>query len=227
MNSSIVLVPGAPVLVPELSGAAVAETGDQVAEIVETLREAARGTSGVLVVGADPSARRLGDVGSSLARWGAPVPVGRACAPPARHEQVPDAALIAWWLLDRAVPELPRRFVGIAEREGHPLSPGVDDLVVVVADGPASLTPRAPVPEDPRGVALDAALVGWLRAGGTLPDPGEAVADAVGWWSRPAWRALADLVGDRSVRRCLSWAPFGVGYHCGWWPAVETQGDQA
>jgi hypothetical protein len=108
-------------------------------------------------------------------------------------------------------------------------SPEPDDLVVVVADGPASLTARAPVPEDPRGVALDAALAHWVANGGTLPDPGAEVAESVGWWSRSAWTVLARLVGGRAASRSESWAPFGVGYHCARWditsPAPSAGGD--
>ena len=43
MSPSVVLVPGAPVLVPELSGSAAAETESGVAAICEMLRRAGRG----------------------------------------------------------------------------------------------------------------------------------------------------------------------------------------
>ncbi|AWH92216.1 hypothetical protein [Dietzia lutea] len=217
MNTSVVLVPGAPALVPELSGTAAADFARQVAEMVRVLRRAAGDASAVRVVGADSGGRSLGDVRSTLARWGADVPVGRPGAPPAPHEAVPDAALIAWWLLDRAEIGLTRAFTGVTGPSPTTPQVGADDLVVVVADGPASLAPRGPVPEDPRGVDLDARLGRWLRDPGGLPDPGADVAEEIGWWSRPAWLVLADLVDSRAAREQLSWAPFGVGYHCGWW----------
>ena len=217
MNTSVVLVPGAPALVPELSGTAAADSTREVAEVVRVLRRAVGDATAVRVVGADSGGRSLGDVRSTLDRWGADVPVGRPCAPPAPHEAVPDPALIAWWLLDRADIDLPRAFTGVTGPSLTPPPVGADDLVVVVADGPASLTPRAPVPEDPRGIDLDSRLARWIRDHGELPDPGEGVAAEIGWWSRPAWRVLADLVGGRVPRGSLSWAPFGVGYHVGWW----------
>lgn len=226
MSPSVVLVPGAPVLVPELSGSAVADTGGRVDTICEVLRRARTGAARVVVLGSDPGGRGLGDMRSTLARWGVDVPVGRPDAPPAPHGAVPDAALIGWWLLDRAGTDLPRSFTGIPGSPGSAPTPEPDDLVVVVADGPASLTPRAPVPEDPRGVSLDSHLGRWLRTGGALPDPGARVADEVGWWSRPAWLALASLVEGRPARETLSWAPFGVGYHCAWWPP-ESAADHA
>ncbi|MDX2355569.1 hypothetical protein [Dietzia sp. PP-33] len=217
MSIPVVLVPGAPVLVPELSGTAAAETTSQVEVTLGLLRAAAGGLARVLVLGSDPTGRALGDVRSSLARWGDAVPVGRAGAPESGHPGVPDAALLGWWFLDRAGIDLPRSFIGVTG-DGRPARhPGADTLVVVVADGPASLTPRAPVPEDPRGVALDSRLSDWLRHGGELPDPGGEVSDSVGWWSRPAWRELAGMVGDRAALEATSWAPFGVGYHCARW----------
>lgn len=244
MSTPVVLVPGAPVLVPELSGAAAADTIQLVGDALRFLSAAAEDASRVLVIGSDPGGRTAGDTRSSLHRWGAAVPVGGAGAPGSTDTELPDTALMGWWFLDRAGITLPRSFVGVgvgvgvkgdgegdgpASRLTNPLGgiavPGSGTLVVVVADGPASLTPRAPVPEDPRGVALDAALTGWLRHGGPLPDPGADIATSVGWWSRPAWRELARLVGDRPSRDSASSAPFGVGYHCARWDSSSSSSD--
>lgn len=217
MNSPVVLIPGAPVLVPELSGTAATESARQVEKLCVMVRDASRECSRVVVVGTDPLRRRVGGVRSSLVRWGVDVCVGRPGDPPAEPDAMPDPALIAWWVLDRIGSALPRTFVGVSEESAAPPAAEEGDLVVVVADGPASLTPRAPVPEDPRGLALDVGLSTWLRTGGELPDPGVPVAADVGWWSRPAWLALAGLVGGRATVDTVSWAPFGVGYHAGRW----------
>lgn len=224
MSPSVVLVPGAPVLVPELAGSARTETDAQVGEICRMLRKAAEEADAtrVLVLGHDPAARTVGDVRSSLARWGVEVPVGLPSAPLAAYDLVPDSLLVAWWLLDQAGSDLPRRFWGLTGDPVGATEPGDADLVVVVADGPASLTPRAPVPENSRGVALDGHLADWLAGGGSLPDPGAQVAAEVGWWSRPVWRALDALVAGRQAHEALSWAPFGVGYHSAWWPAESA-----
>lgn len=240
MSTSVVLIPGAPSLVPELSGAAFADSAAQVDTVCAMLREAARTARRVLVVGTDEQRRTLPDVRSTLTRWGADIPVGSEGAPAASHGSVPDTALIGWWMLDRAGIELPRTFTGVDERcLGHDCRPAGDDagnapvegvgvaagdLVVVVADGPASLTPRAPIPEDPRGIALDAELAAWLRGGGDLPDPGPDTADAVGWWSRAAWLTLGGLVRGRAAQEAVSWSPFGVGYHGARWESVPLGG---
>lgn len=222
MNTSVVLVPGAPVMVPELAGSAAAESAPWISRIVGMLRVAADGASGVRVYGTDSGERSIGDVRSTLARWGADLPVGRPDAPPAAHAQVPDAALIGWWLLDLGGIDLPRSFTGVADGQRPAPVTSADELVVVVADGAASLTPRAPVPEMARGVDLDARLTAWLGAGGGLPDPGPEVAEEVGWWSRPAWQVLADAVGGLPADSAGSWAPFGVGYHCATWNDVPS-----
>lgn len=226
MSPSVVLLPGAPVLVPELAGSAWDESAGAVDRSLGILRTAARGVSEVVVWGCDAAGRGLGDVRTSLRRWGAEVPVGREDAPDATCAHAPDAALIAWWFLDRAGVEQPRSFVAVGDGAPERRGPGAGTLVVVVADGPASLTPRAPVPEDPRGVALDSRITAWLTGGGALPDPGATEADEVGWWSRPAWRALEALTGGRPAAESASWAPFGVGYHCARWePAASATGD--
>lgn len=226
MSPSVVLVPGAPVLVPELAGHAATETAGQVARIGRMLEAAAEESAAarVLVLGHDPRARVCGDVRSGLSRWGRDVSVGRPGAPAAAHDEVADPMLVGWWLLDRAGIDLPRRFVGLTGPARPATEPGDADLVVVVADGPASLTPRAPIPHDPRGVALDGQLAAWLGGSGALPDPGEGVAAEVGWWSRPAWQLLETLVAGRRARATLSWAPFGVGYHSAWWSSTPRAG---
>lgn len=217
MSTPVVLLPGAPVLVPELAGCAAHEIAEQVRSAVESLSAAARAVEEVEVWGADPAGRLVGDVRASLRRWGVDLEVGRGAAVQAVNTEMPDAALLGWWFLDRAGVDLPRSFIGIPEHQTRvpPHRDGV--LVVVVADGPASLTPRAPIPEDPRGVRLDVALSAWLRDGGVLPDPGGEIAEAVGWASRPVWIALAGLVGGRPAEDSTSWAPFGVGYHHALW----------
>ena len=224
MSSPVVLIPGAPVLVPELSGAAAADSARQVEHACELIREASRERTRVVVVGTDEQLRAGDGMRSSLIRWGANVGVGRPQDPLAGPDTVSDAALIAWWLLDQSGSHLPRTFSGVHGESPTPPEAEEGDLVVVVADGPASLTPRAPVPEDPRGVALNAALADWLRTGGDLPDPGQNVAEDIGWWSRPAWRALAGLVGHHRAVEPVSWAPFGVGYHAARWAPGAASG---
>lgn len=226
MSSPVILMPGAPVLVPELSGAAAAESAIQVDVLGGLIRDASGDASRIVVLGSDQEGRHLADVSSSLNRWGADVRVGRPGDPPVHYADMPEAALLAWWLLDLAGTELPRSFIGVSGDSGSVPTLREDDLVVVVADGPAALTARAPIPEDPRGVALDAQLAAWLRVGGELPDPGAETADAIGWWSRPAWLALSELVEGRVAGDTLSWAPFGVGYHGARWYPVGVGIDE-
>lgn len=217
MSTSVVLVPGAPVVVPELSGAASDESSTQVIRATDMIRAAAVDARQVVVWGKAPSSRIFGDVHSSLRRWGSAVHVGHKSSDISEGEDLPDSALLGWWFLDRAGVHLPRSFVGVHSPSAVVPVPEPGALVVVVADGPASLDARAPIPEDQRGVELDSRITSWLGVGGNLPDPGEQVAEQVGWWGRATWLALADLVGGRAAVDEVSWAPFGVGYHCARW----------
>lgn len=225
MNTSVVLVPGAPALVPALSGLAAADSAGPVEQLIEMLRAAARHRERVVVWGADAAGRRHGDGRSTLRRWGVDLPVGGASTPGLREDEVPDAALLGWWFLDRAGVRSPRSFAGVVDESTRPPEPEPGGLVVVVADGPAALTPRAPLPGDPRGVALDGRLTTWVTGGGALPDPGADEAAEVGWWSRPAWLALAGLTGGSAAAESVSWAPFGVGYHGARWEPVRHTGE--
>lgn len=224
MNTSVVLVPGAPAVVPALSGTAAADSAGPVARLIEMIRSAARDCESVVVWGSDPAGRRHGDARSTLRRWGVDLPVGGGSMPGPPEDAVPDAALLGWWFLDRAGVRLPRSFVGVADESIRPPEPEPAELVVVVADGPASLTPRAPLPEDPRGVALDLRLATWVTGGGALPDPGADEAAEVGWWSRPAWLALAELTIGHAGAESVSWSPFGVGYHGARWEVLRHSG---
>ena len=223
MSGPHVLVPGAPVLVPALSGTASRETTGGVRRAVRMVAEAARGTDECVVLGVDAAHRSVGDVSADLRRWGPPVGVGGR-RPAADDPDVPDAALLGWWFLDAAGVLGPRSFVPVGASAGAQPPSGDREsrvLTMVVADGPAALAPRAPIPEIDEALALDRALTGWLRDGGTPPDVGKAEADRLGWWSRPAWLALAELVGGRPAAEAHSWAPFGVGYRGARWEATE------
>lgn len=251
VNNHVVLAPGAPVLVPELAGAAHTDSRAHVEHLIRMLRAAASGAQAVQVWGTDSAGRRLGEVAGTLRRWGVDVPVGRGESVPDEH--VPDSALLGWWLLDRSGTDLPRRFVPVPDPDEirddvsaprtpavDPDRPGPDTLVLFVADGPAALTPKAPIPLDDRAVELDRALREWIVSGGRLPDPGVRTAQQIGWWSRPAWLALAALLGGSgetdavtvgsagadpgpapAAQESTSWAPYGVGYHAARWQVTR------
>lgn len=223
--SAIAIVPSAPVLVPELAGAAATEVADVV---TATLAAAAVLPPRWVVVGTGDADAALGpDAAGTFAGFGVDVRVG--LSPQARRAaEFPVCALLAAWVRGRARPEAsaqvrvyrrdhdPDAALGHgrqlrAELDGQPDPTGV----LVVADGANTLTPGAPGGYHPGDadaqLALDDALAnGDLAALAGLPP------QILG---RVAFQVLAGLAGPgpRSVEEYYRGAPYGVGYYAGAW----------
>lgn len=237
----IVLVPGAPVCVPELAGTAYPEVEPLVEAATAALRSAADRGGEVIVCTTGPTAMRVPARRHDLRRFGLPVPVGPAQAPPAdpaEAAEYPPELLVGWWWLRRAGLDDVRESVVIqqdgdrqsADRpaDGDALAAAVAALggsgtVLVVADGPCALDPKAPIPLRPSAVSLDQALQAFVDDGRALIAPDRAGSVADGWYSRPLWEQLARVVGGRPAAGTAHVAPFGVGYHVGRWEVDGTR----
>ena len=232
MLSAIAIVPSAPVLVPELTGAAAAEVADLGAAVIAA---AAVLPPRWIVVGAGRADDVLGPAGpnsvGTFAGFGADVRVrlspqsGDGAEPPA---ELPLCALIAAWVRGQARPEASaqvRVYRGDHDRaaalsRGRQLRSEIDQApdpigVLVVADGVNTLTPSAPGGYDPSGAdaqrVLDDALAsGDVAALTRLPDEVK---------GRVAFQVLAGLTepGPRSAKELYRGAPYGVGYFAGVW----------
>jgi len=226
--SQLVLLPGAPVVVPELSRAAWSEVEALYDAGLRALRTAATSGAEVRVIVHGTEVAVLPRIRHDLRRWGAPdVPIGPNGAPSPeeagiRAEDIPGAALIAWWWLQQAGPGFRDEAVethvvaGSAESVAE-LIASAPGTVVLIADGPAALAPKAPIPERPSAVALDAGLTEFIEAGTTLPDHEDSEAARDGWYTAPLWRGAAAAVGRRPAADSAQGAPFGVGYHVARW----------
>ncbi|MDM7487684.1 hypothetical protein QT969_05255 [Rhodococcus sp. CSLK01-03] len=229
-------VPSPPLLVPELTGSAATETADLRAAVLAVgskLRAAARW----VVVGAGTDASDVPDTAVGTFR-GFGVDLVVALGPAATgtpDPQLPLPALIAGWLRDRTAPVV-RATTHVVPagtspqdcaRLGRQLRSTLDadrtpTALLVVADGPATLTAKAPGAYHPEAQNLDEALgvalaVGDVAALAAL-DPAlcaETVCDG-----RAAWQVLAAVFGPdgpASAATTHSSAPYGVGYHVGMW----------
>ncbi len=228
MLSAIAIVPAAPVLVPELAGAAAAEVADLTAAV---LAAAALLPSRWMVIGAgqtddvlDP--RTVG----TFAGFGADVrvelsPRAHAAEPPAA---LPVCALLAGWVRGRVRPEATAQVhvfradhdVDTALTRGRQLRAEIDRLpdptgVLVVADGANTLTPTAPGGYDPDNAAAQLALDDALANGDVAALAG-LPRQILG---RVAFQVLAGLSepGPRSAKELYRGAPYGVGYFAGAW----------
>jgi hypothetical protein len=221
---AVAIVPSAPLLVPELAGAAAAETVD--------MREAALRAAAALpqrwvALGVGPRDQIWDSVAGTFAGYG--VEVGVTLSPDTGAvAELPLCALIAGWIRGQVRPDA-RVEVRVSSTalptpealaRGRALRADLDSAaepvgVLVVADGCRTLTPAAPGGHDPASVAVQAGLDDALAGGDTTAL--QALPDTV--VGRVAFAVLAGLAepGPHGTKELYRGAPFGVGYHAGVW----------
>jgi hypothetical protein len=224
--SAIAIIPSAPVLVPELAGAAA----DEVAELRAAMVAAAAALPTrwiAITVGVADDMLDADSVGT-FAGFGADVTVRLSPHATGAPVAMPVGALIAGWIREQAqrdawaqvrvlayhhdassAVEIGRRLRAEIDGADEPIG------LLVVADGANTLTPAAPGGYRPSDVdvqnALDDALAGGdLAALALLPEQ-------VG--GRVAFGVLAGLAEPvpRSTKELYRAAPYGVGYFTGVW----------
>jgi hypothetical protein len=232
--TAIALTPSAPVLVPELAGAAATE--------VAGFRAAALAAAATLpdrwiAVGVGPADAVIEpDVRGTFAGYGADVGVALSpAAGPDPHAPDPQAlplcALFAGWLRGQVNPQARVQVrVYAADHSpdtaiacGRALRAEIDTAaepigVLVIADGANTLTQSAPGGYDPGAGDSQARLDDALAAGDS--DALTRLPDCV--IGRVAYQVLAGLVPAPVSRKngateILRGAPYGVGYFVGTW----------
>lgn len=250
MFSIAALVPSPPILVPELCGvvADVAGTGEPDsrtvlrAAVLDTVRAFASVTDQWVVVGPGAAEACFGPASVGTFRgFGADVRVGFSAAAVAgaapADPELPLAVLIAGWLRGQVAPGAVAEACIVAADAppehcgelGAKLRADLDGAterrgVLVVADGAATLSTKAPgyLDERARPVQdeLDRALTAGNRAALAALDP--ALCAELALAGRPAHQVLAGLFrADPVVETRYRDAPFGVGYHASLWHPAE------
>jgi len=224
--SAISIIPSAPVLVPELAGAAAYEVAELRAAMVAA---AAALPPQWIVVGVGATDGVIGPEGAgTFAGYGADVAVRlapRASGPPV---PMPLCALIGGWIRALAQPdaeaqvrvyadshnttsavELGRRLRAEIDRSSEPIG------VLVVADGANTLTPAAPGGYQPDDIEVQRALDDALACG----DVAKLTRLPAQIGGRVAFGVLAGLAEPvpRSAKELYRSAPYGVGYFAGVW----------
>ena len=226
MLSAIAIIPSAPVLVPELAGAAADEVVELRAAMVAAV---ATLPPRWIAVGVGSSDDVFGpDAVGTFAGFGVDLPVRLSPRATGRPVELPLCALIAGWIRAQAQPDAAVQVRVFADSHdsatavdlGRQLRNEIDQSteptgVLVVADGANTLTPSAPGGHQPADVdvqrALDDALAcGDLAALTRLP------AQVRG---RVAFGVLAGLAEPvpRSAKELYRSEPYGVGYFAGVW----------
>lgn len=223
--AAIALTPSAPVLVPDLAGAAAAEVAD--------LSSAARAAAATLprrwiALGIGSSEQVIGpDTRGSFAGYGVDLPIALCENPPSEISPLPLCALLAGWLRGQVSPHASVQVrvypadldAGAALSRGRLLRAEIDAVaqpvgVLVIADGAHTLTQSAPGGYDPHAESVQADLDRALAAGDApalsrLPD---------GIVGRVAYQVLAGLAPRPAAAVELArGAPYGVGYFVGTW----------
>lgn len=240
MASKFVLLPAAPVLVPELSGAAWADVSTLVDAGVRILRNAVAGsTRGVIVVAQGPGTHEIEYGNHDLRRWGAPTVAVGPSGPDQQLDgpsPIPGAVLMAWWWIARAGLDMDVKTITVSGTAGEHANSvrsvqrtidAHDGVVVFMADGPAALAPKAPIPLDESAVELDRELSAFVEGASRLPELGETAASSIGWFSQPIWTLLSGYVEGFSPRAASHSAPFGVGYHAAGWTIPSAKQNAA
>jgi hypothetical protein len=224
--STIAIIPSAPVLVPELTGAAADEVAELRAAMVAAV--AALPPRWIVVgVGAADAVVGPESVGT-FAGFGVDLVVRLSPEAPGPPVELPLCGLIAGWMREQAQPDARaeiRVFAANHDAEaalahGRQLRNEVEQSteptgVLVITDGANTLTPAAPGGYHPADIdvqrALDDALgCGDVAALTRLPE------QVVG---RVAFGVLAGLAepAPRSAKELHRAAPYGVGYFAGVW----------
>jgi hypothetical protein len=227
--SAIAIVPSAPVLVPELGGAASADIADLRAAVLAAAallpsRWIAIGTGGTDDVVGPNSVGTFAGFGADLRVRLSPRADNSGQAP----VEFPVCALLAGWVRDQAQPEASAQVrvyrgdhdTANASARGRQLRADIDQApdpigVLVVADGANTLTPRAPGGYDPGAADMQLALDDAL-ASGAVAALTRLPAQILG---RVAFQVLAGLTepGPRTAKELFRGAPYGVGYFAGVW----------
>ena len=236
MIRRVAVVPHPPVLVPQLTASG--------AEEIEPFRAACLAAAGWLAdecprwvaVGAHEGPReRLDEAVGTFRGYGADVTVALG----ERDDRVPDPdlplpALIAGWLRGRAAPATAVRVelipadlpVGQCRALGEELTAefaGQAQMgLLVLGDGAATHTAKAPGYLDERAVGFDAVTRNALAAAdpAALLDLDADLATQLLAAGRAAWQVLAGaalVAGSWSGQLLYSAAPYGVGYHVALW----------
>jgi hypothetical protein len=220
--TAVAIIPSAPVLVPELAGAAAAEVADLRDAV---LQAAAALPQRWIAVGVGATASRTGpDAAGTFAGFGVDVPVALS---PGTHPvaQLPLCALITGWVRGQVQPAATAQVrcyvtgdgaVDVGRSLRAELDADSDAVgVLIVADGCHTLTPSAPGGYEPANVAVQNDLDDALAGG----DPAALAGLPAAVVGRAAFGVLAGLVesAPRTATELYRGAPYGVGYFAGVW----------
>jgi len=233
-----VFVPSAPILIPQIASGAAHELDELRAVAIATIDRVVESAERVVIVGAGERTHRFDTGIGTFAGFGVPLSVTLDRSASVDVSEPADglglAASIGVWLLDQTRWTGPRNVIEISSDESveniaalvQEVAAAPDRTVLlVVADGSAARTEKAPGYLHPDATAFDALVEDALMSGSAqgLASLDRALAEAVmaaGW---PAWQFAAESMRDRAVEAGCEYAeaPYGVGYFVASWVCLD------
>jgi hypothetical protein len=220
--AAVAFCPGPPLLLPAVGvGADAALLSLRAACAAAVTSLLAAGPELVVVLGAGEAQVLDERAGGTFASWGVDFRVGAPAAAP--RLSLPLA--VGAWLLDQAGWRGRRRYLAVASAElALDLEPTSAPWgLLVVADGSATRTEKAPGSLHPEAAAFDASVASGLASGDAkaLAAIDAKVGAGVLAGGVPAWHATAALIAGATYDAQLlaDMAPYGVGYFVALWTA--------
>ena len=234
MPALIAVVPQPPLLVPELAAGAAPETADLRAAVVAVASRLAEAADEWIAVGADPGGRRSVPSGTAgtFVGFGRDVRVELGPGAGEPDPDLPLPLLVAGWVAARAGRPARVRGEVVAPDSspqeclavGRELAADRTIGLLVVGDGSAMHTEKAPGHFDERAAGFDEGVAKALESGdaGALAALDPALAAQLWAIGRAPWQVLAGAAEGRDWRAELlySAAPYGVAYHVAVWTPV-------
>jgi hypothetical protein len=225
---AVAFVPSAPLLIPSIGTGSGDQDATLRAAAVQVVADLASARPDVIVVVATVATPGEWDEEAvyDFGGFGVPADDQVVAGGSARGGTVPWQLGIGAWLLDETGWIGPRRYLGITtdpptDQHRQLIAAGAV-AVVVVGDGSARRSERAPGYLDPRAESFDDQVAAALGDGRpdalAAVDPGLAAELMCGGWPAWAWlAAMLERAGVKPVGTTTHVAPYGVGYFVAEW----------
>ena len=226
-------VPGAPVLVPELSGPALSEVAPVRAAAFDVCGRLAEMCSRWVLVGAGDPRRETSSRGT-LAGFGVDVAVEFVPSEEPADAGMPTTVLIGGWLRAETTPHValtveivdPTAPASSCLRQGSELRSRLSSAsepvgLLVVADGATTLTEKSPGGHKRGAIEFQRVIDGALAEAdhNTISRLDESLCTEFGVEGRAAWQLASGAFAGEALTSEIRYAgaPFGVGYTVAWW----------
>jgi len=225
--TAVAFVPSTPMMIPVVAAGAADELGEMRQIAITTVADVIAGANNVVIVAGGASTRLIDSGVGTMRGFGVPLDLHLGDG---GNTAIGLAGTIGLWLVEQAGWQGPVAVLEVAGQVGAESQrvaqePGATALVVV-GDGSAARTEKAPGYLHPDAEAFDSELEAALVAADLAALTADSNrADAVMASGVDAWRAAANAVADTAIQAQVNYAeaPHGVGYFIASWRCGEPR----